>query len=129
MNPDRLIINEGPINSIIAGRDSIATYGKFVSDIQLSMILKKKPKSVYVSLDTDARDKAEKLCSRIVSLSDAKVYLVELPEVWDDEKQKMKGLDASDLGKDKYEYYLSIARLYESSSMFFLENLFNEYRS
>lgn len=117
-NPDRIIINEGQVNSIIAGTDSVATFGKYVSDNQLKMILAKNPKKVYVSLDTDARDKAEKLCERIVSLSDSQceVYLVELPD----------GKDAADLGRVLYQYYLSIATRFTNKSMYFIENLFNK---
>lgn len=128
-NPHRIIINEGPINSIIAGRDSVATYGKYVSDTQLSMILSKNPEHIYVSLDSDARDKAEQLCDRIVSLSDAIVHLVELPEVWDDNKKEMKGLDASDLGKKLYEECLTNSKIYTNSSMYFIEEFLSHYES
>lgn len=109
---NRLILNEGAINSIIAGDDSVATFGKYVSDDQLSMILKKEPEKIYVSLDTDAREQAEKLCSRIVELTSSEVYLVELPE----------GKDASDLGRAQYQYYLNTAKRYKTSSIYFLEN-------
>ena len=106
------ITDEGAINSIIAGDDSVATFGKYVSDDQLNMILKKEPEKIYVSLDTDAREQAEKLCSRIVELTSSEVYLVELPE----------GKDASDLGRAQYQYYLNTAKRYKTSSIYFLEN-------
>lgn len=112
-NPKRIIINEGAINSIIAGYDSVATFGKHVSDLQLNLILQKKPESIYVSLDTDARDKAEKLCDRIISLSDAKVMFVELPE----------GKDASDLGRNNYLEILNNARQYTNKAVYFIEQM------
>lgn len=120
-NPERIILNEGAINSIIAGTDSIATYGKHVSDIQLNQILQKHPKRLYVSLDTDAENIAEELCRRIKSLSDTKLYLLELPQVWSESDKKYKGLDASDLGRDRYLGYVDSAREYTSSSIFTIE--------
>lgn len=125
-SPKRIIINEGAINSIIAGRDSVATFGKYVSDIQLSQILSKHPQSIYVSLDTDARKLAEQLCTRIKSLSDARVFLVELPTQWNPDKQEYKGLDASDLGKEVYSEYVNHSREFESSAIYSIENSFNK---
>lgn len=118
-NPDRIIINEGALNSIVAGEDSVASFGKYISDEQLLSILEKKPKKIYVSLDTDARDKAEKLCEKIISLSNSEVYLVELPETIDKDG-KPKGLDAADLGREVYESYLDSARLYTNKSIYLI---------
>lgn len=91
---ENLIVNEGALNSIIAGRNSIALYGKVASDSQISMIVDKNPKNIYISLDTDAKPEAIELCSKLVGKvsDDTKVYLVDLPN----------GLDASDLGKSDY---------------------------
>lgn len=124
-NPERVIMNEGAINSIIAGTDSIATYGKHVSDNQLRAILAKRPQKLYVSLDTDAENIAEELCSRIKAISDTKVYLVELPSVWSERDKKQKGLDASDLGKERYLEYVNSAKEYTSSSIFSIEKYIN----
>lgn len=100
-NPEYIIINEGCLNSIIAGDLSVATYGKHVSDTQLQMILDKKPSRIYVSLDTDALVQAKKLCQRIKERSpEIRVFLVNLPEV------NGKGLDAVDLGRETYYKYL-----------------------
>ena len=79
----------------------------------MNLILQKKPESIYVSLDTDARDKAEKLCDRIISLSDAKVMFVELPE----------GKDASDLGRNNYLEILNNARQYTNKAVYFIEQM------
>ena len=121
-NPDRIIINEGAINSIIAGRDSVATFGKHVSDSQLMSILAKNPKKIYVSLDVDAREIAEDLCNRLVSYGDAEVYLVELPT---DDKHP-KGLDASDLGRQHYLEIVNSARRYTKKSIFLIEKFIEE---
>ena len=125
-NPERIILNEGAINSIIAGTDSIATYGKHVSDTQLKAILAKHPQKIYVSLDTDAENIAEELCSRIKAISDTKAYLVELPSVWSEKDKKQKGLDASDLGKERYLEYVNSAKEYTSSSVFSIEKYINQ---
>lgn len=125
-NPERIILNEGAINSIIAGTDSVATYGKHVSDIQLRSILAKHPQKIYVSLDIDAENIAEQLCSRIKAISDTKVYLVELPSIWIEKDRKEKGLDASDLGKDRYLEYVNSAKEYTSSNIFLIEKFINQ---
>lgn len=101
-NPEYMILNEGPLNSIIAGKLSVASFGKVLSQDQLEMILSKNPTHLYVSYDTDARKYALQVCDSIKARSDIHVHLVELPEVWDENKQEMKGLDAVDLGRDKY---------------------------
>lgn len=112
-NCDRVIINEGCINSIVAGRDSVATFGKYVSDEQLDMILAKHPKKVYVSLDLDAHDKAVDLCRRIRNKTDkVEVYLME----FDDDR------DASDLGRYEYMKVLERARLYTDDTTYVIEN-------
>lgn len=118
-NCDRIIINEGVINSIIAGRDSVATFGKYVSSDQLKLILSKNPKKVYVSLDTDAKDIAIELCERIRKISNCKVYLVELPD----------NKDASDLGKDKYLEILDNSKEYVNKSIYLINNYINEKES
>lgn len=101
-NPEYMILNEGPLNSIIAGDLSVASFGKSLSLDQRKMILDKHPKKLYVSYDTDARGKAIQECDNFINNSNIEVYLVELPEVYDSVKKRMKGLDAVDLGRDKY---------------------------
>lgn len=124
-NPDRIILNEGAINSIIAGTDSVATFGKHVSDPQLMSILAKRPKKVYVSLDTDARELAEELCDKLISYGDCEVYLVELPEITKEDGTK-KGLDASDLGRSNYLELVNSARRYTRKSIFMIEKFIHE---
>lgn len=124
-NPERIILNEGAINSIIAGTDSVATFGKHVSDAQLMSILAKNPKKVYVSFDTDARKLAEELCDKLISYGDCEVYLVELPEVTLPDGTK-KGLDASDLGRQAYLDLVNSSRRYTSKSIFLIEKFIQD---
>lgn len=105
---ENLIVNEGALNSIIAGRNSIALYGKVASIRQIEMILDKHPKNIYISLDADARKEALELCDKLVSLCDSNIYLVDLP----------LGLDASDLGKDKYLELVYNSNPYKSSKIY-----------
>lgn len=101
-NPEYMILNEGPLNSIIAGDLSVASFGKSLSIDQRKMIINKNPKKLYISYDTDARDKAIHDCDDFANNSNIEVYLVELPEVYDSINKKMKGLDAVDLGRSRY---------------------------
>lgn len=54
MNSDRIIITEGPITAMAAGRDAVAMYGKLNNPMKLRMILDKNPKSIVVNFDPDA---------------------------------------------------------------------------
>jgi DNA-binding LacI/PurR family transcriptional regulator len=118
-NCDRIILNEGAINSIIAGPDSVASFGKYISDEQLKMIIDKHPARIYVSLDTDAREKAEKLCNKLLSLSNSEIYLVELPD----------NKDASDLGREGYNYYIDTAKRYTNQSIYLIEKYISQLKS
>lgn len=96
-SPSRIIINEGPINSIIAGRNSVATYGKYVSNEKLYQIINKNPKQIIISLDRDAIDISYKLADRIKKLKPSiEVKIVELP--FEE--------DAASLGKSNYLSYV-----------------------
>lgn len=97
-----IIITEGVLSSISAGRNAVATYGKYVSRDQLIKILKKNPSVVYVSLDPDAIVEALELCKRIRSMSHVEVRVVELPD----------GEDPNSLGHDRFIEYLMKASIY-----------------
>lgn len=117
-NPNYIIINEGCINSIIASRLSVATYGKYVSDTQENMILAKNPKSIYVSLDTDAQKQALKLCRNLKSKRpDIKVYNVRLPD----------NKDAADLGRTTYWKYVMDAEEYVNRTNYVISNFMKSY--
>jgi len=83
-----IIITEGVFSAMAAGNSAVATYGKYVSDIQLRQILNKKPSVIYVALDPDALKEATELCERILKKSpNTPVHLVNMPD----------GKDPSDL--------------------------------
>lgn len=104
-----IIINEGVLNSIVAGKQSVATFGKYVSDLQLKIILANNPSKLYISLDTDARNEAEKLCYKIKNIGyKGKIFLVELPD----------NKDALDLGKDEYFSYINSSKEYVSKFVY-----------
>lgn len=100
---DQIIINEGVLTSIAAGYDSVATYGKSVTDSQIDQIIAKKPKRIYVSLDNDAKPeeglmkdptkyKVDELIKKLLLRSDSEIYLVQMPP----------NKDAVDVGRDYY---------------------------
>ncbi len=100
---EQIIINEGVLTSIVAGRDSVATYGKAVTHDQILQIVNKQPKRIYVSLDNDAdpsrglyqdptRNKIDELIKKLLDLSGAEIYYVKMPP----------GKDAVDVGREVY---------------------------
>lgn len=95
-----IVITEGCITSMSAGSNAVATYGKYVTDIQLKRILGKRPSLVYVALDPDALDVAEELCKRISRLDTVPIKLVVLPD----------GEDANSLGHLEFMRYVDQAR-------------------
>lgn len=97
-----IIINEGIINSIIAGKNSVAILGKVCSKSQFNQILSKSPKSVTISLDTDAEDMAQQLASRFSKAGVHSVRIMHLPD----------NKDASDLGYTEYMRYYESAEEY-----------------
>lgn len=91
-NPDYLILNEGPLNSIIAGDLSVASYGKVLSNAQFKLIKDLHPKEIYISYDTDAEEQSEALCKRFLEFTDIIPHKVILPD----------NQDAVDLGHERY---------------------------
>ena len=91
-NPDYIILNEGPLNSIIAGDYSVASYGKVLSNAQFKLIKDLNPKEIYISYDTDAEEQSEALCKKFLSYTDIVPHKVMLPE----------NKDAVDLGHERY---------------------------
>lgn len=63
--PSRIIICEGALNAIAAGKNAVALYGKECSEVKLSKILAKHPSQIVVNLDYDAQNKAYELADRI----------------------------------------------------------------
>ena len=111
MNISRLIINEGPINSIISGHNSVALYGKYASPQKVKSILNKYPKEIIISLDRDAIDDSYKLAQVIKEAnSSINVRIVELP----------LGEDASSLGYEEYMKYVESSVIYKSRLNYWL---------
>lgn len=122
-NCEQLIINEGVLTSIVAGDDSIATYGKNISNYQLDLIVSKNPKKVYVSWDNDAKSsgsrdptqfKVLKLINKLlIRLPKSEIYWVQVPP----------GKDAVDIGRELYRNkYIANAILVNKESI----NLFSK---
>lgn len=110
-----ITIAEGTISSIFTGRNGVCTYGKHVTPAQIEAILSNEPSKLYVALDPDASDQAEKLCHKFVSLSDIPVYLVQMPDE----------MDPADLGYEGFDEYRKLASRYTSRLYFQLGQLFN----
>ena len=103
-----MIINEGALNSIIAGLNSVAIYGKYASNVQIDKIINKHTKIIYVSIDRDAIDQAEKLCYKLLSRCNSEIRLVELP----------LGVDACDLGHYDYLNFIENSKVIKKFDLF-----------
>jgi len=105
-----LIVVEGVITAIAAGRNAVAVYGCHPSEIQLQQILLKRPKSIICCLDGDSAGKEpnRKMAEVFAKNSDVKVYLVEMPE-----KE-----DAASMGREKYLDYISKNKVLYSQSVY-----------
>lgn len=103
-----IIVNEGCINSIIAGTNSVAILGKYASISQINQIASKNPKVLYISLDYDARDIAIKLASSFHNLlPECQINLVDLPE----------NEDAASLGRLNYLEFVESSKLLYSNDI------------
>ena len=80
INPnEHVIMAEGPVDAIkfdMCG-GNIATLGKVVTDKQLDLILKKKPKRIYLALDSDAQKETDELIQKLRAYE---VYTVSVPQ-------------------------------------------------
>jgi len=114
-NPDYLIICEGVFSAMAVDRNAVATYGKNFSEKQLTSIIEKNPKIVYVSYDPDAMHKAEELCEYLSRRFDStkEVRLVELPD----------DLDPADVGRERFRDYLEDAYLYKDSVSYIIDGM------
>lgn len=99
-NKSEIIVCEGIFNAITAGKNAVATYGCHISDIQLNLILSKKPKKIIIAYDSDlpgvegSIDFIDKL-HKINYKGDVEYVL--LP----------KGVDINDIGRNKFnDFYL-----------------------
>lgn len=119
VNGQEIIVNEGSINSIIAGDNSVAILGKHASDEQIRQICMKNPPVLYISLDTDARKNALTLASKFhEQLPNCLIKLVDLPD----------GEDAASLGRLNYLGLLEDSQiLYYPQSVSAISMIFDQF--
>jgi DNA primase len=96
-----LILCEGPISAMVAGRNAVAALGKEVSVLQLNNLCRVPVETVYVALDPDAFDKALKVW-RAVAARGKDSRLVVFPE----------GKDPADVGREGVEALVAEALPY-----------------
>lgn len=94
---EKIIITEGVFDAIRVYPYGVALFGKHMSKQQQALILRKRPKKVYVMLDSDAVQDAQKISSMLASMG-LNVYCVELPYG-----------DPGSLPKDQIAFYLKKA--------------------
>lgn len=102
-NCDRLIIVEGAITAICAGKDAVALYGCRPSDEQINKIIDKNPMSIYCVLDGDPAGKAgnEQLLNKLTNIYTGKLYYVDMPN----------GIDAADMGEDRFNEFVEANKI------------------
>ena len=62
---DRVVICEGTISAIVAGYDAVATYGKYVTGSQITILARAAAKEYVVAFDGDAPYEAASLATRL----------------------------------------------------------------
>lgn len=87
---DEIIICEGPISAMVAGRDAVATYGKSVTNGQINMLAAANVKRYHIAFDADAQRTAMLLAERL-HRKGCEVSIV----TWNPES----GEDPADLGR------------------------------
>ena len=85
-----IILCEGIFDAISIRKNVIPLLGKFLSKTLVKKLIEKKTKSVYVSLDDDAKKDAIKLSNFLMEYG-IKTYLLD-----------MRGKDPSELGFDNF---------------------------
>ena len=105
-----IIVVEGVISAIAAGRNAVAVYGCHPSEVQLQQILKKRPKSIICCLDGDSagREPNKIMADVFTRNSNVDIYLVTLPETE----------DAANMGRDKFLEYVSRNKVSYSQSIY-----------
>jgi hypothetical protein len=77
-----IVLVEGAFDALATGRDAVCTYGKHVSDDQLTRMQKAGVKKIIVALDPDARKVAMALLGRAMSRS-IEVEMANVPVGYD----------------------------------------------
>ena len=117
-----VILVEGVLTAIAAGKNAVCTYGKEVSDAQLYQVLEHEPSELYVNLDPDAYTEAMELCERIKKVSSVPLYVVRF------RAEDGEHADASDIGHEKYMGYLMNARPYQKAELSLMDSLGMDHR-
>lgn len=99
----QVIITEGPISAIMAGRDAIATYGKQITPQQLQMLQALPVERYYVALDPDVSKEHAIAVARTLSQTRRAVALINLPP----------RMDPADLGRERFRRLLPRAAVYD----------------
>lgn len=90
-----IILTEGVFSAIIAGRDAVASFGKFVTDIQLARIKSAGVEGVMVALDGDARKESIDTAERCYKMGFA-TWILFLPVEQ----------DPADMGREAFRSYM-----------------------
>jgi len=99
---DQVVIVEGPISAIVAGRDAVATYGKQITHEQITLLRQMGCARYYVALDPDAKENALGLAKALYGHGE--VYLVSMPN----------REDPASLGRERFRtHYLPAALPYD----------------
>lgn len=95
-SPERIIVCEGSISALVAGRDATCAFGKFVTNIQIARIHRSGVRHVVLALDGDAFKETLDTARRCLKIG-LKVSIVLLP----------RDRDPADLGRQVFrEKYL-----------------------
>ena len=62
---DRIVICEGPISAVVAGYDAVATYGKYVTGLQIDRLVRFEAEEYVIAVDGDAIPSAVSLAKRL----------------------------------------------------------------
>lgn len=117
-----IIVVEGVMTAMAAGKNAVCTYGKEVSDVQICQILNKNPSCLYMNLDPDAYDVMLELCKRIRKMSRVPIKIVRFM------KSDGEHADASDIGHSRYMKYLVNAIPYDPVKLDFMTGLGIDHR-
>jgi len=86
-----LVIVEGPVSAISAGRDAVATYGKGFSDDQVEILKSLPLNRIFIALDPDAKKDALRLAEKLDERV-PEIFLVPVPV----------GMDPNSLGRKPF---------------------------
>lgn len=99
-----IIVVEGALTAVAAGKNAVATLGKSMTPYQASAILSKKPRAVFINYDYGAEDFALNACKILYGInSSIPIFNVKMK----DER------DAADMSKDEYLSCLSKAEKFD----------------